>query len=130
MGGPSSFFNNIFSNSRSDEEALTAGVQSIAIQDSTRRDILSASLDDATRKSLITQIDAIGAVGKQERLDRLQPIIDTLNSKKALSDQVAKLYQNAVAQASKNQSTVITSGKPAALMPSGNSTVITNGGPT
>lgn len=129
MGGPSSTGSGAFLSAfQNDLDATLAKGTSVELQKTTRNNILSASLDDITRSTLLSQIDAIGAIGTQDRLDRLQPIIDTLNSKKALSDQVAKLYQNAVAQASKNQSTVITSGKPAAIIPSGNSTVITGGG--
>lgn len=132
MGGPSTGSSGggsaVFAAFHNEWDAQARSMESVALQSATRSDILSAALDDSTRASLLTQIDSIGAIGTQSRLDRLQPIIDTLSSKKALSDQVAKLYQNAVAQASKNQSTVITSGKPAAVIPSGNSTIITGGG--
>lgn len=100
---------------------------SVDLQSSTRSNILSSNLDDETRNRLISQIDAIGAVSTQDRMARLKPILDTLSQKKAMSDQVTKLYQNAVAQASKLQSTVITSGLPAAIAPVGNGSIITGG---
>lgn len=128
MGGPSggSIFSPVLGVAQN-AGAESISRQSVDLQAQTRRDILSANIDDAMREKLLAQIDSIGAVPTQTRLENLKPIVDTLNYKKSLSEQVAKAYQQAVADASKLQSTVITSGKAAAVVPSGNSSIITGG---
>lgn len=125
MGSGSVLGNNTFATTSSDVNNATIYNNAVNLQASTRQDILNASLGDEQRQQLLTQIDAIKTDNTSDRMNLLKPIIDTLSAKKSLSDQVAKLYQSAVAQASKNQSTVITNGQPAAVAPQGNSSIIT-----
>ncbi len=101
--------------------------QSLDLAASTRANILSADIGDEQRQQLLSQIDAINTDRGEVRFAALKPIIDTLATKNALSGQVAKLYQSAIANASKLQSTVITQGGAAQVTPAGNSSIITGG---
>lgn len=93
-----------------------------------RNDITAAQIDDATRNKLLSDIDSVPEVDTPEWDSRISSVLETLKQRKALSSEVAAKYADAVEQAKKRQSTIITKGIPSAVAPQGNSTsLITSG---
>ncbi len=106
-------------------------IKHASVSENLKKTILKADLSDADRQAFLDQLSSLGALSPNE--GNFSPAVKSLLEAVATKDQrsadVAKQYKESIGRASKNQSTIITQGQPAAVSASGGATsLITSGG--
>ena len=126
MGGPTGFLNQPFGYGGGDQTAQQ-NEQFSFLGHRLKADISASGISDVDKEALMERVKGGTPYGTTQEA-HYAGIIETLKAKKGFSEEVARIYREAVDRASKTQSTVLTRGTPAAIAPQGNSTsLITSG---